>query len=435
MNYGSADLLKEPMKLSSEGSPELQVGFGTTATDVWVAVGGKVRGFDPANGPVRVALDSRVTSGIETPVGPDGSFEFPRVLKGTKYTARIVPADDAASSPAVTVADKDVTGVEIVVPAQKEIRVVASMEDNTPAPVFVMALATSGSTVSVVGKPGRDGSFNAKFPMDERQVKITGFPLGYTLKSATYRGSDILKQPLKISRDNTDDLQVAFGPDPSLPFGSLTGQITGLDPKASGARLALNGVTSFAAFETSVGTDGSFSFSSIPQGAYIATLLDGAAAASLTPSTVVVSGSNPFSVQLTASNQPGFSVNPVNDDEENGVTVSSLLRSRQAAQESAAVANLRTINTAQVVYLSSHGGNYGTIPQLVQDGLLDARFNQPFSGYSWSVIAIGGIYVAASVPESQNAGRYSYFATPDGIIRFSTVDVLAPPTQTGKPVQ
>jgi hypothetical protein len=297
-----------------------------------------------------------------------------------------------------------------------------------------MALATSGSTVSVVAKPGREGSFTAKFPMDERQVRITGFPLGYTLKSATYRGSDILKQPLKISRDDTDDLQVAFAPDPSLPFGSLTGQITGLDPKASGVRLALNGVTSFATFETSVGTDGSFSVSSIPQGAYIAVLLDGGAALSLTPSTVVVSGSNPFSVQLTASSLPGFSVSPENDDEANGVTVSSLLRSRQAAQESAAVAQLRTINTAQVAYLSTNGGNYGTIPQLVQAGLLDARFNQPISGYNFSIIAVGGIYVAATIPESQSMGRYSYFATPDAIIRFSTVNVLAPPQQTGKPV-
>src|SRR5262245_46878102 len=36
------------------------------------------------------------------------------------------------------------------------------------------------------------------------------------------------------------------------------------------------------------------------------------------------------------------------------IAIPSLLRSRQAAQESSAVAQLRTINTAQVTYLSSY---------------------------------------------------------------------------------
>ena len=43
------------------------------------------------------------------------------------------------------------------------------------------------------------------------------------------------------------------------------------------------------------------------------------------------------------------------------IAIPSLLRSRQAANESAAVANLRTINTAEVTYLSSSGGNYGDL--------------------------------------------------------------------------
>src|SRR5437660_10889954 len=41
------------------------------------------------------------------------------------------------------------------------------------------------------------------------------------------------------------------------------------------------------------------------------------------------------------------------------IAIPSLLRSRQAANESAAVASVRTINTAEVTYLSSAGGSYG----------------------------------------------------------------------------
>src|SRR6185503_4659346 len=43
------------------------------------------------------------------------------------------------------------------------------------------------------------------------------------------------------------------------------------------------------------------------------------------------------------------------------IAIPSLLRARQAANESAAVANLRTINTAEVTYKSSAGGKYGEI--------------------------------------------------------------------------
>src|SRR5262245_39870750 len=56
------------------------------------------------------------------------------------------------------------------------------------------------------------------------------------------------------------------------------------------------------------------------------------------------------------------------------IAIPSLLRSRQAANESNAVGNLRTMNTAEVQYLSSHQGLYGGIPELITAGLLDNRF-------------------------------------------------------------
>jgi hypothetical protein len=435
LTYGGADLLTEPMKLSSERSSELQIGFGTDTPNPWVSVKGKVRGFDPANGPLRVALESRFTSAIEAYVESDGSFEFPRVLTHNSYNARLVPADEAASSPAVSVADKDVTGVEIQVPAQKEVRVVTSMEDNAPAPVFVMTFAGSGSTVTVVGKPGRDGSFRTNLPTDERRIKISGFPLAYKVKSVTYKDADLLKEPLKISKDDVDDLQVNFESDSSLPFGSVSGHISGLDPQLGIVRLELNGVTSFSTFETSVGTDGSFSFSKIPQGTYVPLLAGAGASGFLTPSTIVVSGSDVFSVELTApSGQAPLNL-PPSDDDPTGVTVTSLTGSSQTANESSAVAQLRTINTAEIAYLTTHGGIYGAIPDLIDSGFLDKRFAGTVSGFSFSIIAAGSNYVAAGIPETQSTGRYGFFATPDAIIRFSTLDLLSVPNQAGKPVQ
>src|SRR3989442_6510983 len=76
------------------------------------------------------------------------------------------------------------------------------------------------------------------------------------------------------------------------------------------------------------------------------------------------------------------------------IAIPSLLRSRQAANESSAVANVRTINTAEVTYLSSAGGHYGGVPELGTAGLLDSRFNGPISGYRLNVSAVGSNYTA-----------------------------------------
>src|SRR5947199_1192306 len=62
------------------------------------------------------------------------------------------------------------------------------------------------------------------------------------------------------------------------------------------------------------------------------------------------------------------------------IAIPSLLRSRQAANESSAVANLRTINTAEVTYLSSAGGNFGDVTNLIAAGLIDSRFTGAVSG-------------------------------------------------------
>src|SRR5437764_13538383 len=85
------------------------------------------------------------------------------------------------------------------------------------------------------------------------------------------------------------------------------------------------------------------------------------------------------------------------------IAIPSLLRSRQAANESSAVANTRTINTAEVTYMSSSGGNYGSITDLVTAGLVDSRFNNPVSGYTFTVTASGSDYTANAMPTSTNS--------------------------------
>ena len=68
------------------------------------------------------------------------------------------------------------------------------------------------------------------------------------------------------------------------------------------------------------------------------------------------------------------------------IAIPSLLRSRQSANESGAVANMRNLNTAEVSYSSTHNLTYGQIPDLIAAGLLDDRYANPnFNGYQFSV--------------------------------------------------
>jgi hypothetical protein len=116
------------------------------------------------------------------------------------------------------------------------------------------------------------------------------------------------------------------------------------------------------------------------------------------------------------------------------VAIPSLLRSRQAAQESSAVANLRTISTAEVTYQSMRR-TYGDMPALIRAGLLDSRFTSAVSGYQFAIAVSGNTFRATATPVSPNSGRYGYFVTSDGLIRYSTVPAMAPSGQAGKPLQ
>jgi hypothetical protein len=85
--------------------------------------------------------------------------------------------------------------------------------------------------------------------------------------------------------------------------------------------------------------------------------------------------------------------------------------------EFSAIAQLRTINTMEVTFLSSNG-RYGTIPELIGQGLLDPRFAGLVAGYAFTVEASGNDYTASAMPASVNAGRYGYNSWPDAVIRY-----------------
>ena len=120
------------------------------------------------------------------------------------------------------------------------------------------------------------------------------------------------------------------------------------------------------------------------------------------------------------------------------IAIPSLLRSRQSANETHAVANLKTVNTAEVQYLSNSQGRYGAIPDLITAGMIDARYGPGGSaGYDYDIqLALNALdYTATATAQGANAGRYDFFTRPDYVIRYSSDPTRAPTGLTGEPVR
>jgi type IV pilus assembly protein PilA len=121
------------------------------------------------------------------------------------------------------------------------------------------------------------------------------------------------------------------------------------------------------------------------------------------------------------------------------IAIPSLLRSRQAANESGAVSNLRAINTAQVTYISTNG-SYGTFPDLSTAGLMDSRFSADgliVGGYSYTITGGGtGNYEVSALVDG-TSGRFNYYSGPDGVVRYRDAaagETLPAGTTAGDPV-
>src|SRR5262245_62548646 len=84
------------------------------------------------------------------------------------------------------------------------------------------------------------------------------------------------------------------------------------------------------------------------------------------------------------------------------IAIPNLLKSRQATQETAAVTELKAIVAAQITYLSSSRGNFGTIDQLIGAGVLDPRFAGQLNGYAFAIESTGNEYTAYATPASSS---------------------------------
>jgi type IV pilus assembly protein PilA len=134
------------------------------------------------------------------------------------------------------------------------------------------------------------------------------------------------------------------------------------------------------------------------------------------------------------------------------IAIPNLLRARIAANESSAVASIRTLNTAQISYNSTYptvgfassmanlaGSNCGP-PNSTSACLIDTQLGSGTkSGYKFLITGVSGTpsgnYQAIATPLSANTtGVRSFCSVADAVVRFSTT-ALSSCAGTENPMQ
>ena len=128
------------------------------------------------------------------------------------------------------------------------------------------------------------------------------------------------------------------------------------------------------------------------------------------------------------------------------IAVPNLLDARRAANETAGIAALRSLGSAQTSY-SVENGRFGTLTELKALGLVDGRFGAGgnISGYeiteaTTAVTTDNGTVLSCFLdgtpatvcgynaePESESRGRYKYMMGTDLVVRYNSAcpDALA----------
>jgi type II secretory pathway pseudopilin PulG len=101
-----------------------------------------------------------------------------------------------------------------------------------------------------------------------------------------------------------------------------------------------------------------------------------------------------------------------------------LQQSVARAEETSAIAALKTISTAQQTYAISNGGAYGTFQQLCEGGFLDQRFNSSapqIKDYVFSMDTSANSFSVNADPAraGDQAGRHLYMDSTSPLIRVN----------------
>jgi hypothetical protein len=212
ITYGATDITKTPLKVDSRTAAQpIVIRLGSVSFDVNpVKVSGRIRttGNSTFAGRAAISLEPVGPEGkpVDTTTKADGSFEFEKVTRGT-YVVRAVSPLPGESEQPIVVGDRDVHGLEVVIPLSTEVGGKVSVVDPRGQPLRIHPNISVHFRVSSEEFSWtfvrEDGTFT--IPLDENQytTTVTGLPAGYAIKSISAGRLNLLRNPLVIDGKQT----------------------------------------------------------------------------------------------------------------------------------------------------------------------------------------------------------------------------------------
>lgn len=265
-------------------SPSYYPGVGTlsSAKSILVSAGARVSGIDfktvqplihSVSGRVvlqpgqklvpgyRMALTGAAT--IETPVTPDGTFEFARVSPG-QYTLRLAANGFPAAMPLVV--EGRITGIEFR-PGAIFVNGSVAMEDGSDAPTTSVTFRDikQNRLMEVTARK----TFALLVPEGEFRVTAKRVATGYEVRSLTSGSVDLVSDSLKLtSNEPVVTITITLKPAPTVPFAGRAVSARGVLQPIRSIRMEAGERTE--SVQGAVQPDGSFAFDKISPGEYTA---------------------------------------------------------------------------------------------------------------------------------------------------------------------
>jgi len=358
LTYGSVNLLKETLKIAEPDTrAQIVATIAAKPGATWAKVSGRVVGLENLKAPdsSHVVMRGEAME-VDIPLGPDGRFEYARVLPGI-YNIDISPRVVTLPVTTIVVAKDNIAGIQLRVPRERmltgrivfdaghaipptRLRVwVNAASGQPPPPSGLIVAQTFDPTIDTELAPGPDGSFNIVLPEGDHRIEVGGLPAKfYEVRSMTYGSTDLLKGPLKISGSGFREIVVTLGVRQTEPWPKVSGRVLGISRPQGPVNVVLQGTR--LAFQTTAGSDGSFEFLRIPPDSYVAGT-NPSVSAMIRP-TVVANGDK-SSVELTIPERRQVKIRAIVDG--NGRVPNFLLTVRLNGTEGYQISAITTPNT------------------------------------------------------------------------------------------
>ena len=239
LTAGSVDLLTTPLKVSVDAPPEPIKVLLAVDGNPWVKVSGRVTNLGSNR---TLTLTGPNVDQIQLTVNPDGTFEIPQALPGTYQIRPNISSLTGPSSPLTLSLAMQSTSV--VIPNQDTTNLVISLPPTRDVPGIVVNTSGAGvqgrltlnysQTIGTSsGSGGRtfatqpDGRFTLEIP-DGSDVRLTLTVPGYTVKSATYGTTDLMRENMRVTSKDTAELRVVLDTtSTTIAGGGVVGGVAG----------------------------------------------------------------------------------------------------------------------------------------------------------------------------------------------------------------